>query len=398
VAQLLDLFQGEHLAPVQRRFRILVLRADPYVHAQVQVAQHQHQRLQPLGQVERNDAELERLGRVCREEQRVTRVAVAHEVGVRNVALARAGRQAGRGTDALDVPDDRRHFGEVGQARELGHQIQAGSRCGGHGPCAGPPSAHDHAQRGQLVLRLDDCKVGFARLRVGAQPGQVLAQSVHHARRRGDGIPGHKADAAEDRAQRGRRVAVRQDLVLVEANHALHAVRVGFGQVRLRPLMCAAHHAHVELDGLGLTVEVPRDRGLDLPHVDVEQEGQHAYIHHVGDIVLQLECHVGFLDQLADRHRVVGDIRSPRRDRQGVVVQNDAAFCHVSHVLRHGATVQADRDLVWIAVRQVAILAQADDVPRGQALDVAREQVLAGDGDAHLEECPQQHAVARLAA
>ena len=46
----------------------------------------------------------------------------------------------------------------------------------------------------------------------------------------------------------------------------------------------------------------------------------------------------------------------------------------------------------------VAVFAGADGEPGRQAGDVRGKQVLAGDGDTHLEDRPQQHEIGRLAA
>ena len=53
---------------------------------------------------------------------------------------------------------------------------------------------------------------------------------------------------------------------------------------------------------------------------------------------------------------------------------------------------------VRVAAGDVAVLADADGVPGGQALDVGGEQVLAAHRDAHLEHRAQQGVVGGLAA
>src|SRR5260221_10059301 len=53
--------------------------------------------------------------------------------------------------------------------------------------------------------------------------------------------------------------------------------------------------------------------------------------------------------------------------------------------------------MIIIRACYVAVLAQADRVPRGQSGNVRGEQVLPVDGDAHLKEGANQDCVCRLA-
>ena len=60
-------------------------------------------------------------------------------------------------------------FGEIGEADELLHQRDAGAGGGGEGARAVPAGADHHADRGELVLGLDDGVLGLAGLRIDAQ-------------------------------------------------------------------------------------------------------------------------------------------------------------------------------------------------------------------------------------
>ena len=73
--------------------------------------------LQPVGEIERLRRNLERLGRVLREQQYVLGVAVRRVGGAEDVALLGARRHAGRGPGALHIEDHRRNFGEIATAR-----------------------------------------------------------------------------------------------------------------------------------------------------------------------------------------------------------------------------------------------------------------------------------------
>ena len=86
----------------------------------------------------------------------VPRVAVRRVGAQHQVALLRARRHAGRRTGALHVEDHRRDLGVVGQADELVHQRDARTRRRRERARAGPRRADHHADRGELVLGLQD--------------------------------------------------------------------------------------------------------------------------------------------------------------------------------------------------------------------------------------------------
>ena len=55
--------------------------------------------------------------------------------------------------------------------------------------------------------------------------------------------------------------------------------------------------------------------------------------------------------------------------------------------------VDGDDDILFLAASQIAVLAGADRIPGGQSLNIGREEVLARDGDAHLEDRAQDGVV-----
>ena len=66
---------------------------------------------------------------------------------------------------------------------------------------------------------------------------------------------------------------------------------------------------------------------------------------------------------------------------------------HLGHVLRVGGGVQRHHQVEVRRAGGVAVLADADLVPGRQSLDVRREDVLAGDRDAHAEDGLHEQAV-----
>ena len=166
-ATLFEHVVGHDLAAVVAARRIPAQRLDqPFVHADIKIEHHEDRRLQPIGEVERIGGEGEGFVRVLREQQHVLGVTVRGISGGDDVGLLGAGRHAGRWAAALNVEDDRWDLGEIGQPDEFLHQRDAGAGGSGKRARAVPARADDQADRGQLVLRLDDRVAAFLAVRV----------------------------------------------------------------------------------------------------------------------------------------------------------------------------------------------------------------------------------------
>ena len=61
-----------------------------------------------------------------------------------------------------------------------------------------------------------------------------------------------------------------------------------------------------------------------------------------------------------------------------------------------GLSIHRHQKINFLLARDVAMLADAYGVPRRQAGNVRWKKVLAGDGNAHLEDAAQQHGIGRL--
>ena len=229
-----------------------------------------------------------------------------------DVPLRGARRQPGGRPDALDVEDHARHFGVVGQAGELAHQRDARARGRGHRARAGPAGAEHHADRGDLVLGLDDRVGRLARGLVDAMLLHVPDQRFGQRRRRRDRIPGDDGDAGEHRAERAGGVPLDQDLA-VGLVHALDRERILLRQVLLRVLGAGLERAHVQVGRLHLLAELLARRLLHLAHVDAEQLREHAVVDHVLDQAAQLGVGADAGDDLVERHRVEGEVVAQRR-------------------------------------------------------------------------------------
>ena len=72
------------------------------------------------------------------------------------IALRGARWQTGRGPDTLDVENNCGNFCVVAETGKLGHQRDARTRGRGHRPGTSPAGAHDHSNRRQLILCLNN--------------------------------------------------------------------------------------------------------------------------------------------------------------------------------------------------------------------------------------------------
>ena len=391
-----QVFFPEHLAPVHVLVGVGKGLAHPVVHAQVQVAHHEHRGLEPLGDVESAPAEFEGLVDVRREEEDVLGIAVAGEVDEEDVALLGAGRQARAGPHPLDVPHDHGDFGVIGQADGLGHQAEAGAGGGGHGPQAGPTGPNGHVDGRQFILRLDDHK-GVLAIRPHPITAQVVLQGFGQVRGGGDGVPADELDPAKERAQGRGGVAVGEDKPLGRL-HGRDPVGVPLLQMLFRPTKGGADHAVVELYGLGLAPEVEVQSGPNGLQVDAQEIGQHAHIHHVGDVIPQPRGRARFSGQPVHRHRISNHVFSQALGTDVVGIKENPAGHDLVHVVVHRGGVHGDDDFVFVPAGQEAVLVDPDGVPGGKSLDVGGEDVLPRNRNPHAKQGPEDGQVRRLAA
>ncbi len=389
-------FVRQSLPALERLVGVGKRLAHPQVHAEVEVAHDEDGRLQRLGDIEGAPAKLEAFGDAGGQQCHLARVAVTQEVNEQQVALARARGQAGARPDARDIPDDARDFGEIGQARELCHQADARTAGRGQRARPRPASADDHADRGQLVLGLDDSDRIFARLRILADM-LVIEDGIDQAGRWGDRIPSDDRHTAEKRAERGSFIASDQNLAGGQIERG-EAIGIALFQVFGCPIVGILDDAEVHAGRFLLTVECVEQRLVDDIEWDVEQIGADADVHHVGDAVAEFRWDIRLRDGLLDRDFVVDDIAAALSP---LPIGGDDAYAarrQVLNVLGGGVLVHDDCDLGRRAPCDVTVLARADRVPGRQTLDIRREQVLAADRDAHAEQRADQDLIGGLAA
>ncbi len=310
------------------------------------------------------------------------------------VALLRARRHAGRRTGALHVDDHRRDLGVVREADELVHQRDARTRGRRERARARPRCADDHAECRQFVFRLEDRELLLLRLRIAAVLHAEALEGFHHRRRRRDRVPCPDRRPRVHRAKRRGGVAVDQDAVLRRI-HLLEMNRQRALEVRLRVVVAERDRLLVGIEQRLLGgVLLFRQRGDDLG-VHADQRCQRAGI---GDVLHQdalahaLERRVAHLGQRHAEIRHIGTlellVERPRRVEHQVAARSDLA-----DILCVGRGIERHHQVEGRRPRGVAVLVDADLVPRRQALDVRREHVLARHRHAHAEDGLHDQAV-----
>src|SRR5450759_315097 len=161
-ARLLQIRLTQHFSAIDRLVRIRERVRHPVVHPQVEVRHHKHRRLEPLGEIKSILCHGETLADRVRKQHDVLGVAVTEKGRREQVALRSSCGQAGRGPDALNIPDHRGNFHVIRQPRELRHQRDARTRGSSHRARTRPSRPDHHAHRRQFVFGLDDGKRCFA--------------------------------------------------------------------------------------------------------------------------------------------------------------------------------------------------------------------------------------------
>ena len=162
--------------------------------------------------------------------------------------------------------------------------------------------------------------------------------------------------------------------------------------------MARLDRAPVQIGGLGLArAELLEQRLANLVHLDAEQVRQHAVVDHVAHQLAQPRLGADRAHQLVERDRVEVQVGAQGVELQRLVVDHGGAGVELPDVLLGRLRVHGDQEVDFLLAADVAVLAGADGEPGGQAGDVRREQVLARDRDAHLEQGAHQNGVGRLA-
>ncbi len=395
-AQPLEVFSGEHLAAVERLFRILKRLGHPVVHAQIEIGEHEDRRLQTFSEIECGVAEVKALLDRSGQQNDVLGVAVGEERGRKQIGLRSTRRHSRRGTAALHIEDDARNLSKVAEARELRHERDAGAGGGSHGTRTSPAGAKHHTDGSEFVLSLDN---GEARLALGSH-AELLEQiggGLYDRGGRCDGIPRNHRNASEHRAHAARSVAVDDDLAggLV---HLLNKVRVLLGEPFLGEVEARLDGAEVQVEDLLLLLELLLQTGLDNSEVNREKLRHHAYVDHVLDQLAQLGLRADGGGDLVEGYRVADHVGAVLLQVQVLLIDGHATDGQREDVLLGSLSIQRHQDLRIALSGYVAVFAGANGVPGGESGDVGGKKVFPADGNTHSKNTLQQHAVGGLRA
>ena len=271
---------------------------------------------------------------------------------------------------------------------------------GGEGARAVPARAQDHADGGDLVLGLHDGGLDFARFGVGAELLAVGLEGLGHRGGRRDGVPGAHGGAAVDHAQCRGGIALDKDAI-THGVGPLHAqAQAVLGQVLARELGARAQGLHVAVQQLFLALVLFGEQGFDDGQLDLHQLGQRAQHEDVLEQRALAWVFVGGVANGRGRHADGGDVvpQAARWQGLGAVVEQVAARVDLGHVGVPGLRVHGHHEVDAAPSAQPTLLAHAQLVPGGHALDVAGEDVARADRHAHAQDGARQQFVGAGAA
>ena len=391
----LELFGGQHLAPVGPVGIVpFELRHDPIVHPDVQVGKDEDRRLEPLGQVERLDREVEALARVRGKDHDVLRVPVGRVGRELDVALLGPRGHPRRWAHPLHVEEDGRHLGVVRQPDEFAHQRQTRPAGGRERARPRPPGSDHHPRGGKFVLGLHDREAVSPGLGVLPELVAERGEGVNERGGRRDRVPGGHRRPRVDAAKRRGGVPVDHDRVPV-AVHRLEVDGQRAVEVLHRVVVAEVDREVIRVEQLRLGREGLLQQFSHDLHVDLQQGRQGA---DVAD-VLHEDPHPRSLE-VVDGHLREGDAQEGdvvavqvARQRPARVVQDPAARRDLLDVALVGGRVHRDGQIEAGGPRGVAVGVGTDLVPGGQPLNVRREEVLPRHGNPHAEDRAAQQSV-----
>ncbi len=144
-----------------------------------------------------------------------------------------------------------------------------GPLVGGERPRAVPGGADHHADRGQLILRLDDREIPLAGLGIDPVALAEALEGIHERGGRRDRIPRPHGRARVDAAEAGGCVAVDHD-VSAGLVQPLDAQRQRAGEVLLRIVVAQAQRLGVRIEQLGLLAVALLHHRVDDAEIQVD--------------------------------------------------------------------------------------------------------------------------------
>ena len=211
-----------------------------------------------------------------------------------------------------------------------------------------------------------------------------------------DGIPGQHRNPCEHAANGGCGIAVNQNLSR-RLVHAGHAEALELLEILLGVIHAGADRVPVERQRLGLAAELLVQGFFGLRQIDVEQVRQDAHVDHVAHQAPQPRVGADRSYQLVKRHGIKRQVGAKRFQIQWLVVDHSRGGLKIHHVFPRRLRVHRHQKVDLLLAGNVAVVVGADGVPGGQARNIRRENVLAGNGNSHLKDRPQQDGIGGLA-
>jgi hypothetical protein len=139
-------------------------------------------------------------------------------------------------------------------------------------------------------------------------------------------------------------------------------------------------------------------RAPNFVHLDSEQARHNAVVDHVADQLAKPRLGADRAYQFVEGHWVEVQIGPQGVELQRLVVDYGGAGLELQGVFLRRFRIHGDQEVDLLLAADVTLLAGADGEPGWQAGDVGREQVLAGNRNAHLKQGAHQDGVGGLAA
>ncbi len=250
-----------------------------------------------------------------------------------------------------------------------------------------PRRPDHHADRGDLVLGLENRKPVPTGLGLAAILLAEPFEGFHQRRRRRNRIPRADRRPGVEAAERRRGVAVDQNRIAGEIQ-CRQVNRERTIEVRLRVVVADVDRLPVGVHQRRLAPVPFLEQRADHVGIHVQQRRQRAGVR---DVLHQDPlAHAGepCVAHLGERDAQIGDIgpEQPLIERPGRVVQQPAPGTDFGDVPAVGGGIERHHQVEMRRPRGIAALADPDLIPGRQPLNVGRKHVLAGDRNAHPED------------
>ena len=122
---------------------------------------------------------------------------------------------------------------------------------------------------------------------------------------------------------------------------------------------------------------------------NTKEVGDCANVDHIPEVVTDLASDTGLLKKLVDREWIVRDICSVGDISPLSGMDTDASLGQFVNIACGSIGIEGDQDFSSFAPSDEAFVADPDEIPGWEALDIGRKDIFAVDRYAHLEDGAQ---------